>query len=187
MKAGSVSAWAVATPNPVNEGQPVQFTSNDGVSHIWNGPASFNSSEQNPLIKRVSRYNAGVYIVEVENENGCPSFAKINLRVNYKNDGSSIVYNGEGVIEDNSVEIEKEMIEGNVFPNPTANNLYFDTQVHGPVNYTIMNASGQIIVRDQMTRDMYIKTDNLQSGVYYILWKGAEEAQMKWNKFIKIR
>ncbi|MBK8748875.1 MAG: T9SS type A sorting domain-containing protein [Saprospiraceae bacterium] len=178
----SAKSFAYATPNPVNENSSVQFTSSsNGVAYSWSGPLGFTSNQQNPYIKKVTRYMAGVYTVTITNENGCPSIVKVILRVLYTNKGGNTI---DG--DDDGLTTRSEAT-GTVYPNPTNDLLYFDTQSSEAIEYVIYDVNGKMQVVQKTTSDRYISTSNLASGIYQIRWKSKDSEQWIVSKFVKIR
>ena len=178
----SAKSFAYATPNPFNENSPVQFiASSNGVAYSWSGPLGFTSNQQNPFIKKVTRYMAGVYTVTITNENGCPSIVKVILRVLYTNKGGNTIDgDGDGLTT-------RSEVTGTVYPNPTNDLLYFDTQSNEAIEYVIYDVNGKMQVVQKMTSDRYISTSNLASGVYQIRWKSKDIDKWIVSKFVKIR
>ena len=178
----SAKSFAYATPNPVNENSPVQFiASSNGVAYSWSGPLGFTSNQQNPFIKKVTRYMAGVYTVTITNENGCPSIVKVILRVLYTNKGGNTI---DG--DDDGLTTRSEAT-GTVYPNPTNDLLYFDTQSSEAIEYVIYDVNGKMQVVQKTTSDRYISTSNLASGIYQIRWKSKDSEQWIVSKFVKIK
>ena len=172
-------AWANANPNPVNEGQSVQFTASTGVGYSWTGPGGFTSDQQNPVINRITRDQAGVYTVVIGNELGCPAIVKVILRVLYRNNF--------GTTTPGTILSDKVIEQGHVYPNPTTDRLYFEAESGQAVEYRIVNAEGREIVPSTVSRFNYIETGNLGSGVYYIFWQPSGSNMMKWSSFVKIK
>lgn len=177
----SVKATAYASPNPVNEFGSVQFFASNGTAYQWTGPLGFTSTEQNPTIKKVTRFMAGVYTVTITNENGCPSVVKVNLRVLYTNKGGGNIIGGE---EDLNTRSEKA---GSVYPNPTNNFLYFETESKAPIEYSVYDVNGNIQVTTRTSTDNYIRTEQLSTGIYQIRWKPQDQDEWMIHKFVKIR
>ena len=178
----SAKSFAYATPNPVNENSPVQFiASSNGVAYSWSGPLGFTSNVQNPFIKKVSRYMAGVYTVTITNENGCPSIVKVILRVLYTNKGGNTI---DG--DDDGLSTRSEAT-GTVYPNPTNDLLYFDTQSNEAIEYVIYGVNAKMQAVQKTTADKYISTSQLTSGVYQIRWKSKDSDKWIMSKFVKIR
>ena len=177
----SIKATASATPNPVPEYKQVQFNSSNGMSHSWTGPLGFTSTLQNPLIKKVTRYMAGIYTVTIINENGCPSIAKVNLRVLYTNKGvQTITDEGEELTA-------RSETTATVYPNPTNDLLYFETTSLEAIEYVIFDSSGKINSVQTTSTGRYISTSALPSGVYQIRWKPLDSEEWIVSKFVKIR
>ena len=173
-------ASAYATPNPVNEFSSVQFFASNGLAYLWSGPQGFISTEQNPVIRKVNRNMAGVYTVTITNENGCPSVIKIILRVLFTNKGGSITDGNDelSIRTDNA---------GTVYPNPTNNLLYFETASRSAIDYMIYDMNGKLQMQQQSTTNIYIKTENLSTGIYQIRWKPQDQEKWIVSKFVKIR
>jgi hypothetical protein len=76
---------AVANNGPLCPGDSLGMTANSttaGVSYSWSGPASFNSTLQNPHVLNVGSGNGGTYNVTAS-QNGCTSAAgSTNVTVN---------------------------------------------------------------------------------------------------------
>lgn len=69
--------------NPaVCSGQSLQLNGSGGGSYLWNGPLTFTSTSQNPLVAPVSSGNAGVYLMIVTALNGCTASATTSVLVN---------------------------------------------------------------------------------------------------------
>jgi len=175
------AAIAYANPNPVSENNEVRFFSSPGVSHSWTGPLGFTSNMQNPVIRSVNRYQAGLYTVAITNENGCVSTAKVVLRVNYSNGKPGVT---EGV-EVSAVTEQPGALQ--VYPNPTNDILYFGTGDKEKVLYTIYNTMGRVMVQEQWTQTGSISTASLPSGVYQIIYKTEKGTQWNNNRFVKLR
>ncbi len=72
-----------ATPNPVCEGQDIQFNESSGnySSWSWSGPGGFNSPLQNPTLNNVTLADAGWYYLTVQDPNGCNITDSIEVQV----------------------------------------------------------------------------------------------------------
>lgn len=72
------------TSSRVCEGGTFQLYASGGTKYKWAGPASFNSSLQNPVITNASSLNSGKYWVTVTNQYGCKDDGSIfyNVRPN---------------------------------------------------------------------------------------------------------
>ena len=180
---------ARANPNPVNENNKVQLFTSPGQSYVWSGPLNFTSTQQNPVINSVSRYQAGIYTVEVGNENGCTSRALVNLKVLFTNKGNqSLTEGNSGSLPETAIPVkEGEVInKGVVYPNPTNDILNLDVLGSEEVVYSIYNAGGQALILDKITTDHFISTRDLSSGVYQIVYKTKNSASWTISKFVKM-
>jgi len=173
---------AYASPNPVVEYNNVQlFTGTTGLSYSWTGPNGFTSNVQNPVINKVTRYMAGVYIVTIINENGCPTIARANLRVLFTNKGGQSIITSD---EDLNVRTETTSV---VYPNPTNDILYFQEESSAAIEYSIYDTNGKVQTTLRTTSDKYISTSALANGVYQIRWKPQDSKEWRESKFVKIQ
>jgi len=174
-------ATASATPNPVLEGGTVQFVSSDGFDHSWVGPQGFTSTIQNPVIKKIDRLQGGVYIVTIINEMGCPSIAKVNLRVlaKTKNDNFGKADTGEAIDF-------TTLKSGVVYPNPTTDHLYLDVKESGSIDYMIFDVRGNNVQKLNSSSNSYISTADLSGGVYQIVYKTSGSNEWLSARFVKI-
>ncbi len=63
------------------EGEPIEFSSNGGISYSWSGPNGFMNTQQNFTIKNAEANMSGVYTVTVTNSDGCTNLAKLTIQV----------------------------------------------------------------------------------------------------------
>ncbi|MFZ1583256.1 MAG: T9SS type A sorting domain-containing protein, partial [Saprospiraceae bacterium] len=111
----------------------------------------------------------------------CPSIVKVILRVLYTNKGGNTIDgDGDGLTT-------RSEVTGTVYPNPTNDLLYFDTQSSEPIEYVIYDVNGKMQVVQKTTSDKYISTSQLPSGIYQIRWKSKDSEQWIVSKFVKIR
>jgi YVTN family beta-propeller protein len=68
--------------SPVCEGSTLNLTSTGGVSYVWNGPNSFTSTDQNPVLNNVTLAASGTYFVKGTGANGCRNDASVNVTIN---------------------------------------------------------------------------------------------------------
>jgi gliding motility-associated-like protein len=73
------TATASATTT-VCSGESINFTSSGGGTYTWDGPVSYNSNLQNPVIDPASVANSGTYTLTVNN-GGCTDTAQVNVVV----------------------------------------------------------------------------------------------------------
>jgi hypothetical protein len=80
-----------------------------------------------------------------------------------------------------------ETISGTVYPNPTNNFLYFETESKESIEYMKFDIEGRLQTQILNTRDNYISTENLASGIYQIRWKPQDQENWIVSKFVKIK
>ncbi len=76
---------AVASPNPICEGQPLTLTGSatNGSSWAWSGPNGFTANLQSPVIPHITLFGAGKYMLIVSNNCGsAPPVATLPVVVN---------------------------------------------------------------------------------------------------------
>jgi len=83
----NVNPTPVATAgnlSPVCDGGDLTLTENgtEAVSWIWDGPNSFGSNDQNPVISTISATDNGTYNVTIQDINGCTNTDDISITVN---------------------------------------------------------------------------------------------------------
>jgi hypothetical protein len=88
------SVYITVNSNPVAQvlnatntycaGDSIRFLAapNGMQSYIWQGPNSYTSTQQNPLIPYLQTYQSGNYVLIVTDYNGCTSSTSFNLTVN---------------------------------------------------------------------------------------------------------
>ena len=124
---------------------------------------------------------AGIYTVTITNENQCPGIVKVNLKVIYTNKSKTMVASEEQAID---IRTDKT---GTIYPNPTNDLIYFDTESKSLIEYIIYDMSGNIRTLKNTTGDGYISTSHLTSGIYQIRWKSEGSEEWITNKFVKIK
>jgi len=74
------SPTATANSNsPVCSGELLNFASSGGLSYQWNGPNSFSSNQQYPVISNTTTNMSGNYTVVTTNSYGCSGSASTNV------------------------------------------------------------------------------------------------------------
>ena len=68
--------------SPICEYEDLIFTVDTGISWNWEGPDSFSSSDQNPIIASATIDASGVYYVTVTDDNGCVGKKSIEVIIN---------------------------------------------------------------------------------------------------------
>jgi len=71
-------------------------------------------------------------------------------------------------------------IEIKIFPNPVSSELIIDLKGNREMlNLEILNSSGQLMLKDQMTSRKLIQTDDFSKGIYFIKLEGKDIFQVK--------
>jgi len=66
---------------PACVGQVIYFNGLGGITYLWNGPAGFVSTLQNPEIPFATKDNDGIYLLTISDVNGCQNSATYTLNV----------------------------------------------------------------------------------------------------------
>ena len=173
--------WASANPNPISsQDRSFQLFASPGSSYLWTGPNGFTSTLQNPIVRITGPQVAGLYVVTITLNSGCPAVAKVIVRYNRlpkENPGFTV--------DESDSQLNNAMQY--VFPNPTNSMLYFSTLKSGNIEYTIFNSQNKIVAPSQLTENKYVSVENLSSGVYYIRWKAYGDKEWTMSKFVKIQ
>jgi gliding motility-associated-like protein len=92
--------------SPRCNGQSLQMFAAGGQTYIWNGPQSFTSASQNPLISAAAINQSGNYSFTVTAANGCTASASGNVTVHptptISASGSTVCVNGNLTLFSNS-------------------------------------------------------------------------------------
>jgi gliding motility-associated-like protein len=72
----------IASNSPRCEQSQLQLFSNGGAGYVWDGPQSFGSNAQNPLINFLQLNQAGVYNLTVTAANSCTAATSVTVVVN---------------------------------------------------------------------------------------------------------
>lgn len=169
---GSVSA----SPNPAPSGSNVQLTATGGVFYQWSGPNGFNSTDQNPLLYKVSAKNAGRYVVIITNAGGCQLTLFLELTV--------ISAKGKDVVVTKNTTVGEL---STIYPNPAKNFIQIDYKGSMEIKYDIVNIHGEIVLKDARSQGSSINIESLSSGTYAIVWsENFDGAPKSVGKFIKV-
>ena len=68
--------------SPICEGADLLLTADGGISYTWIGPNGFSSSDQNPVLSKVTADMAGDYSVTITTNDGCQAKFTNNVEVN---------------------------------------------------------------------------------------------------------
>ncbi len=81
--AASTGLVPLPTSNgPLCAGATLNLNCSNGISWSWNGPNSFTSANQNPVIVNAQLNSAGVYTVQATDANGCVGTATVSVAIN---------------------------------------------------------------------------------------------------------
>jgi gliding motility-associated-like protein len=69
-------------PRCVNQNLNLTSTATGGIGYLWNGPNTYSSTTQNPVITSVTQANAGIYTVTAVDANGCVGSDTANVVIN---------------------------------------------------------------------------------------------------------
>ncbi len=60
----------------------LNFTTGSATSYLWQGPNSFSTTQQNPIIANTSTLNSGIYTLTVLNAQGCSNSTTASVTIN---------------------------------------------------------------------------------------------------------
>lgn len=146
-----VFAAPVATASntgPYFEGSDISLSSSGGTKYQWTGPSNFSTSEQNPVLTNAKVEQAGIYIVNVADDNGCVSQAQTVVKVD------PILGIGTE---------PKEIVT--ISPNPTRDVIKVETKLSGQSEISIFDSNGRKILSSSFYGKTEIKM-NAIAGVY---------------------
>jgi gliding motility-associated-like protein len=72
----------IGSNSPRCEQTALNLYSNGGATYVWNGPQSFSSAQQNPIINSVQLNQLGIYNVTVIAVNSCTASTSVTIVVN---------------------------------------------------------------------------------------------------------
>jgi len=73
---------SVSNNSPICNGQTLTLNAEGGISYLWSGPQSYNTSIQNPIINNAAPVNSGVYNLTVTAANACTAGITSTVIVN---------------------------------------------------------------------------------------------------------
>jgi len=73
---------SASSNSPICSGDTLKLYANGGISYLWTGPNSFNSTLQNPSLPLISAIFSGLYIVTVTDSNGCSDDTSLMTIIN---------------------------------------------------------------------------------------------------------
>ncbi|MCX7743046.1 MAG: choice-of-anchor I family protein [Flavobacteriales bacterium] len=106
----SIPVVVAQNNSPICTGDDLELYSTGGISYNWSGPQGYHNSLQNPIIDNAITDNAGLYIVNVTDANGCTNVDTTQVIiyslpdvVAYTNapicEGDNLIIQAEGGIE----------------------------------------------------------------------------------------
>lgn len=165
------SVVTLTANTPVCSGSTLNLgvSSISGATYSWNGPNTYSSNVQNPVINNVVMASSGIYTVTVSVP-GCISLSNsINV----------VITDCTGVPE-----FGKDENFVNVYPNPTNESFVIQLKDKLDFEIEIYNAIGQLVIRKTSKQGMLeIDAKYLNAGVYYALISSGEKTYSK--KLIK--
>ena len=173
-----INGTVSATPNPIQYGETLHLLATGGTSYLWSGPNGFYSTQPDPTIYRISKNNAGIYVVIISNEGGCELtlFVKVDV-INPKGGGDNLI----------NVTTTK-IAEGKIYPNPASSHVTLQRHADVPTVYSIIDMQGRIVVKNATTENGQINIEDLAPGVYNVLWSQPDVMGDAFNgRFVKVR
>lgn len=173
-----INGTASATPNPAFLGQNVQFSASGGTNYLWTGPNGFGSTDQNPLLYNAGEKAAGIYTVIISNAGGCQYTLHVTL---------TFVDPKPGVKEGYFDVTSTKPIQGYIYPNPANNTINLDRTENSAILYSIMDANGKVVIKNQVSSDGQIRVETLTPGIYNIIWSEQKELGATYfGKFVRV-
>jgi len=170
----TVNAVANATPNPVPSNGTLYLTASGGTNYQWTGPNGFHTTQQNPIITKFQKTNAGLYSVIVSSSAGCQDTKIILVNIQGTGFGANAEYRMEGIYRQ-------------VYPNPSSSVIRIADDFQGEFAYKIISSNGTIPMQGKASVGDNISIQNLPAGSYYIQWNyTANDKQQSFiSQFIK--
>ncbi|MBS1771369.1 MAG: T9SS type A sorting domain-containing protein [Bacteroidetes bacterium] len=149
----------LSSNSPLKEGQDLHLTLKsveDGVGYTWKGPLDFSSLLTNADVPKVTKANAGTYVMTAVKE-GCTSISSLDVVVADADEPDYVT----------------------LYPNPNNGNFSLKGYLNynGQVKLRIVSATGQTVYNDEVAVvkgkvliNVNLK-DNLASGVYTLQLK----------------
>ncbi len=138
----------------------IQLFADGGKTYIWKGPNKFTSTEQNPVITKLTLENAGNYILEGYDNNQCMNTTSIQMNV--------LIPLG----------IEKELnTHFLVYPNPSTEVITTTTDVQTPVQLIMYNSIGQEVYNTIFREKITFNVKGLPRGAYFISFVSNENKE----------
>lgn len=173
-----ITGAASATPNPAFMGQNVQLTASGGSTYLWTGPNGFGSNEQNPLLYNVNEKAAGIYTVIISNEGGCQTTLHVTLTFVNAKSGAEV-----GHFDISST----KPVQGYIYPNPANTIVTLDRTENSSVLYSVMDANGRVVIKNQVSKDGQIRVETLSPGIYNVIWsEQTENGASYFGKFVRV-
>ena len=174
---GAINGTVSATPNPAPFGSNIQLNATGGTTYLWTGPNGFFSNEQSPLLYNSSYKTAGTYTVIITNEGGCQYTLHVVITIIAPKPGTGQVF---------EIATSKPL-EGFIYPNPANSNIKLGSEFKSSILYSIIDANGNVIIKNQTTNDGMIQINALTPGIYNVIWSEKElNGGTFYGKFVKV-
>ncbi|MBK6372799.1 MAG: T9SS type A sorting domain-containing protein [Saprospiraceae bacterium] len=174
---GAINGTVSATPNPAPFGSNIQLNATGGTTYLWTGPNGFFSNEQSPLLYNSSYKTAGTYTVIITNEGGCQYTLHVVITIIAPKPGTGQVF---------EIATSKPL-EGFIYPNPANSNIKLGSEFKSSILYSIIDANGNVIIKNQTTNDGMIQINTLTPGIYNVIWSEKElNGGTFYGKFVKV-
>ncbi len=138
----------------------IQLFADGGKTYAWKGPNKFTSTEQNPIITKLTLENAGNYTLEGYDNNQCMNTASIQINIL------------------SPLGIEKESnSDFLVYPNPSTEGITAVTDVQLPVQLLMYNSIGQEVYNTTFREKITFNVKGLPRGVYFISFVSSRKKE----------
>ncbi|WP_266367277.1 M64 family metallopeptidase [Tellurirhabdus rosea] len=136
---------------PALEGETVTLTATGGISYAWTGPDGFVSAAESPRLSNIRMRQAGQYVVEGINADGCQDTARTT------------------VVVSPLLQLEERLPVGviRVYPNPARDLLTVETSLSGEVRFQLFDLSGRLRIARTFESNLTMPLADLAKGVYF--------------------
>lgn len=161
------SVLSLTANTPVCSGSTLNLgvSTINGASYLWNGPSSYSSNIQNPVINNVVMSATGTYTLTLSVA-GCP---------NLSNSINVVISDCTGVPE-----FGNKASNVSVFPNPTRHQFSIELNDNSEFEIKIYNAIGQLVyTQTQCKGKTIINSEGFSEGLYHAVIKSGNSAVYK--------